>query len=305
MTTTVDAANADHRVRGVVLMICAMLFIPGIDAIAKLLADRVPAVQISWSRFFFQTLYIAPIILLTIGPAAMRAKNPPVVILRGVLIAAATLFFFTSLRYLPLAEAIAIFFVEPLLLTVLSAIFLRERIGWRRILAVIVGLGGAQLIIQPSFAEVGWPALLPLGAAATFAVYLLLTKTLAASERPLTLHLWAGIAGTAALGIAMGVGVVTGVESFTPVWPSAGDWLFLALLGAIATAAHFLVVIAFGLAPASLLAPFQYLEIVSATLLGYLIFNDFPGPQTWAGIAIIIGAGGFVLWRERVRAEGA
>ncbi|MEO1121737.1 MAG: DMT family transporter, partial [Pseudomonadota bacterium] len=301
----VDAANADHRVRGVVLMICAMLFIPGIDAIAKLLADRVPAVQISWSRFFFQTLYIAPIILLTIGPAAMRAKNPPVVILRGVLIAAATLFFFTSLRYLPLAEAIAIFFVEPLLLTVLSAIFLRERIGWRRILAVIVGLGGAQLIIQPSFAEVGWPALLPLGAAATFAVYLLLTKTLAASERPLTLHLWAGIAGTAALGIAMGVGVVTGVESFTPVWPSAGDWLFLALLGAIATAAHFLVVIAFGLAPASLLAPFQYLEIVSATLLGYLIFNDFPGPQTWAGIAIIIGAGGFVLWRERVRAEGA
>ncbi len=264
-----------------------------------------PAVQISWSRFFFQTLYIAPIILLTIGPAAMRAKNPPVVILRGVLIAAATLFFFTSLRYLPLAEAIAIFFVEPLLLTVLSAIFLRERIGWRRILAVIVGLGGAQLIIQPSFAEVGWPALLPLGAAATFAVYLLLTKTLAASERPLTLHLWAGIAGTAALGIAMGVGVVTGVESFTPVWPSAGDWLFLALLGAIATAAHFLVVIAFGLAPASLLAPFQYLEIVSATLLGYLIFNDFPGPQTWAGIAIIIGAGGFVLWRERVRAEGA
>ncbi|MEL6282947.1 MAG: DMT family transporter [Pseudomonadota bacterium] len=305
MTTTVDAANADHRVRGVVLMICAMLFIPGIDAIAKLLADRVPAVQISWSRFFFQTLYIAPIILLTIGPAAMRAKNPPVVILRGVLIAAATLFFFTSLRYLPLAEAIAIFFVEPLLLTVLSAIFLRERIGWRRILAVIVGLGGAQLIIQPSFAEVGWPALLPLGAAATFAVYLLLTKTLAASERPLTLHLWAGIAGTGALGIAMGVGVVTGVESFTPVWPSAGDWLFLALLGAIATAAHFLVVIAFGLAPASLLAPFQYLEIVSATLLGYLIFNDFPGPQTWAGIAIIIGAGGFVLWRERVRAEGA
>ncbi|MEM1420369.1 MAG: DMT family transporter [Pseudomonadota bacterium] len=305
MTTTVDAANADHRVRGVVLMICAMLFIPGIDAIAKLLADRVPAAQISWSRFFFQTLYIAPIILLTIGPAAMRAKNPPVVILRGVLIAAATLFFFTSLRYLPLAEAIAIFFVEPLLLTVLSAIFLRERIGWRRILAVIVGLGGAQLIIQPSFAEVGWPALLPLGAAATFAVYLLLTKTLAASERPLTLHLWAGIAGTAALGIAMGVGVVTGVESFTPVWPSAGDWLFLALLGAIATAAHFLVVIAFGLAPASLLAPFQYLEIVSATLLGYLIFNDFPGPQTWAGIAIIIGAGGFVLWRERVRAEGA
>ncbi|MEO0717492.1 MAG: DMT family transporter [Pseudomonadota bacterium] len=305
MTTTVDAANADHRVRGVVLMICAMLFIPGIDAIAKLLADRVPAVQISWSRFFFQTLYIAPIILLTIGPAAMRAKNPPVVILRGVLIAAATLFFFTSLRYLPLAEAIAIFFVEPLLLTVLSAIFLRERIGWRRILAVIVGLGGAQLIIQPSFAEVGWPALLPLGAAATFAVYLLLTKTLAASERPLTLHLWAGIAGTAALGIAMGVGVVTGVESFTPVWPSAGDWLFLALLGAIATAAHFLVVIAFGLAPASLLAPFQYLEIVSATLLGYLIFSDFPGPQTWAGIAIIIGAGGFVLWRERVRAEGA
>ncbi|MEL6279691.1 MAG: DMT family transporter [Pseudomonadota bacterium] len=305
MTTTVDAANADHRVRGVVLMICAMLFIPGIDAIAKLLADRVPAVQISWSRFFFQTLYIAPIILLTIGPAAMRAKNPPVVILRGELIAAATLFFFTSLRYLPLAEAIAIFFVEPLLLTVLSAIFLRERIGWRRILAVIVGLGGAQLIIQPSFAEVGWPALLPLGAAATFAVYLLLTKTLAASERPLTLHLWAGIAGTAALGIAMGVGVVTGVESFTPVWPSAGDWLFLALLGAIATAAHFLVVIAFGLAPASLLAPFQYLEIVSATLLGYLIFNDFPGPQTWAGIAIIIGAGGFVLWRERVRAEGA
>lgn len=303
MTSVSDASTDAQRLRGVLLMIAAMLFIPGIDAIAKTLGERVPVVQIAWSRFFFQTLYIAPLLLVTVGAASLWPRHLVLAITRGFLIALATLFFFTALQYLPLAESIAIFFVEPLILTVLSAVVLRERIGWRRIMAVIVGLGGAQLIIQPSFADVGWPALLPLGAALTFAFYLLLTKTLSGKEEPLTLHLWAGLSGAALLGAAMAGGAYTSWDVFTPIWPSLGDWAFLALLGFIATAAHFLVVLAFSAAPASLLAPFQYLEIVSATLLGYLVFGDFPGPTTWIGVAIIIASGGFVLWRERVRAE--
>ena len=314
MAVNDPAAERKAVATGLSLMIIAMLIIPTLDLLAKLLTtgggdsgwmigEPMPALQISWARFAVQAAVVLPIALLALGWRGLLPRSPGLAALRGVLIAGATTFFFASLRFLDMTEAIAIFFVEPLILTVLSAVFLRERIGWRRISAVLVGLCGAMLIIRPNFLEIGWPALLPLGAATCFAFYLLLTKTMTRREHALTLHLWAGLAGAAAATVVLAAGSAAGLTEATPIEPNALQWTLLGALGLVAAGGHFLVVMAFRRAPASLLAPFQYLEVVAATLFGWAAFNEWPDPITWLGVAIIIGSGGFVLWRERIRAQ--
>ena len=296
--TIVPSTASHHAIRqGMLMMVVGMLIIPGIDAIAKYLSDAVPSGQITASRFLFQTLFLAPFVI-----GFRRLPFDDTLWLhaaRGFLIAAATLLFFTALRVLPLADAISIFFVEPLILTVLAALFLGESIGWRRVLAVLVGFAGALIIVRPSYLVFGWQALLPLGAAFCFAVYLVLTRMLTQRADPVTMQFTAGIFGGLTMTVALIAGTTAGVGILTPVWPSLSHWLLLALLGIIGTSAHMLVVMAFQRAPAGVLAPFQYLEIISATALGLLIFGDFPDAMTWLGITIIVGSGLYVFHREQ------
>ncbi|MEM6985085.1 MAG: DMT family transporter [Pseudomonadota bacterium] len=292
--------TVDRPLQGIVLMAVAMLMLPGIDAIAKSLADRVPVVQIVWARFAFQSLFfgLASAIWLSRGmlkPVAMARQFA-----RGALIALATVLFFSALPHLPLADAIALFFVEPLILTLLAALLLGESIGWRRMLAVLLGFVGALLIVQPSFTQVGAPALLPIAAAFAFALYLILTRNLGAFVSPLAMQFYAGLAGVVVMTAVLMLGAAGVVVAWLPVWPSLGDWLWLALLGAIASFGHFLVVLAFARAPAATLAPFQYLEIITATVLGFLIFGDLPGGIAVVGMMIVIGSGLYIAWRERV-----
>ncbi len=304
-----DSARA---MQGVALMATGALIIPCIDLIAKLLGPGggalgasmgapLPPLEIGWARFLFQTLIIAPLALYFVGPKVLRPQNLVLVVTRGALIGLATVFFFTSLIFLGIAEAIAIFFVEPLILTLLSALVLGETIGWRRILAVIVGFGGALLVIRPNFVEVGWPAALPLVTATCFALYLLLTKILSDREHPLTLHLWAGLSGMAVLAALLGAGAALGIESVAPVAPTSAQWAALAALGGVATLGHFLVVMAFRRAPASQLAPLQYLEIVAAGLLGWLVLGEVMDTTSMLGVGVVIASGLFVLKRERQR----
>ena len=285
------------------LMLAAMLVLPGIDAIAKWLSGEISSGQIAWSRFFFQTLLMLPLFLRTRGPVFTSAL--PWHALRGALIALATLLFFSALKYLPLADAISIFFVEPLILTLLSALFLGETVGWRRLTAVAVGFAGAMLIIRPSFHALGLPALLPLGTASSFAVYLILTRRLAQHEQPERMQFYAGVFGGLVMTLALVAGGAADVAVLSFVSPSAGQWLLLAGLGLIATAGHLLVVHAFRRAPAGLLAPFQYVEIIGATILGLLFFDDFPDAMTWLGVAVIVGSGMYVFRREAVIARRA
>ena len=278
------------------LMLVAMLVLPGIDAIAKWLSDSVSAGQIAWSRFLFQTILMLPLFLHTRGVIWTRAL--PLHALRGALIALTTLLFFSALRHLPLADAISIFFVEPLILTLLSAIFLGEPVGRRRLTAVAVGFAGALIVIRPSFAALGTPALLPLGAALSFAVYLMLTRKLAQHEQPERMQFYAGVFGGLAMTVALALGSAADVAVLSFRWPDREQWLLLAGLGVIATGGHLLVVHAFQRAPAGLLAPFQYVEIVGATILGLVFFDDFPDATTWVWVAIIVGSGMYVFHRE-------
>ncbi len=282
-----------------IMMATAMLCIPAVDAIAKTLGAHIPPGQVSASRFLFQSLLLLPLVMLADGIPRLPWRQVHLHAARGALIALATAFFFTGLNYLPLADAIAIFFVEPLILTLLSALFLGETIGWRRLTAVAVGFIGALIVIRPGFGWAGWPALMPLLAAGCFAVYLVLTRTMAQTTDAVQMQFWAGVFGCLTMGVVLLLGGMAGITALTAVQPDLLEWGMLFALGLIATMVHMLVVHAFRRAPAGILAPFQYLEIISATILGYLVFDDFPDLITWVGVAIIVGAGSYVFHRER------
>ena len=296
-----DRIAARNVERAMMIMVAAMILLPAIDALAKVLAATVPAGLIAWSRFAFQTSLLAP--------AAMQKRRTAQRGLqlthaaRGALLALTTLMFFAAVRVLPLAEAISIFFVEPLILTLLSAVLLRESIGWRRISAVAVGFAGALIIIRPSYEVFGPHALLPLGAAFCFALYLILTRRIAPREDPTTMQFYAGFYGFLVMSAGLAFGWALDIKVLTPVWPSLQDWSLLALVGIVATVGHQMVVHAFRRAEAAILAPFQYLEIVAATAYGFILFNDFPDATTWLGVAIIVGSGVYVFHRERTLAR--
>jgi drug/metabolite transporter (DMT)-like permease len=224
--------------------------------------------------------------------------------LRGVLHGAASLLFFVAVKYMPLADVFAIYFVEPFMLTALSAIFLGDKVGWRRWTAIVVGFGGAMIVIQPSYEIFGLKALLPVFCAFLYSLYLFLNRAIGESDSPLTMQTMAGIGGTVFMAGALLVGSGFGGDNFQMSVPSSVLGLILLLiLGSISGYAHMLIVKAFRLAPLSLLAPFQYFEIISATVLGYAVFGDFPNISKWIGIIIIVASGLFIIWRERVQSR--
>ena len=289
-------SGKNNTATAMVMMVCAMLFLPGIDAIAKWLSASISSGQVTWSRFFFQIFLMSPLLLRTRGP-----WFTPTLWLhaaRGAMIAFATLLFFSGLAYLPLADAISIFFIEPLLVTLLSALFFGEIIHWRRISAICFGFIGALIIIRPTFAEIGIPALYPVGAACCFSTYILLTRKLVRHEDPIRLQFFAGIFGCLVMSLALAYGTAQDINILSVVWPTLDQWLLLGLLGVIATGCHLLVTYAYRLASIGILAPFQYIEIIGASILGLLIFDEFPDAITWLGIAIIVASGMYVFNRE-------
>ena len=280
-------------------MLMGMIIVHIMDAIAKVLGDDMSPVQIVWGRFAFQFVFMGAAILLTLDASALRTTQPLVHIVRGILLAVATTFFFFSLQFLPLATAIAIFFVQPMILTLLSALLLGERIGWHRRIAVTTGFIGALIIIRPGSESFTLASLLPLAAATFFASYLALTRSVANVDHPLTMQFASAVAATVVVSLVLAAGLIGNVSNFQPSVPSAYQLGLMATIGMIAAVGHLLVVIAINRAPTSLLAPFGYAEIVSATVLGYLVFNDWPDTYTWLGISVIVSSGLYVLVRER------
>ncbi len=288
--------------RAMMIMVAAMLFAPIMDAIAKSLATQsnVSPATVTFGRFVVQSLFLGVFVAFAWWQESMKYVFSWINILRGMLMGLAAMLFFTAIKYMPLADAIAVFFVEPLIVMLMSSIFLGEKVGWRRITAAIIGFGGSIIVIRPSYELFGLVSLLPLCTAFLFSIYLILTRISGSKEEPLVMQFYAGIGGVLMCGAILAVGTPLGSVDFGLSLPTTNEaWSLLLGIGLFAVASHLLIVIAFTMAPASILAPFQYVEIVSATILGYLIFNEFPAPTQWIGIAIIIGSGIYIFMREQ------
>ena len=297
-------SSPQNHAAGMGLMAFCMVVLPVMDAIAKYMAtfEGMSPGQVTFYRFFFQLVFTLPLLFL-VGGDILRARRPWMNLLRGALHAAASLMFFAAVKYMPLADVFAIYFVEPFMLTMMSALFLGDRVGWRRWLAIAVGFGGAMIVIQPSWAIFGWTALLPVACAFLFTLYLFLNRALGDADSPLTMQAIAGVGGTLFMGTALLIGNGLGKTDFEISLPASSlGLILLILLGSISGYVHLLVVRAFRMAPLSLLAPFQYFEIISAVFLGYVLFGDFPTPSKWIGIFVIVASGLFIIWRERARA---
>jgi drug/metabolite transporter (DMT)-like permease len=279
-----------------------MIVLPGQDTIAKYISDAVPPGQISWTRFLLQTLFTLPFLLYFHGRRGMVPNRLWPNLVRGALIAASSTLFFISIRVMPLADAIAIFFIEPFILTILSSVVDKEQVGWRRRVAVLAGFVGVLIVVQPSWDVFGAVSLLPAVAGMLFAVYVLLNRRQSAFDTSLTMQFAAGLSALGVMTVCLAAGWLTGVPDFTPVPLGGREVSLLLLMGLFGTGGHLLFVQGTRLAPSSLVAPMQYVEIVVAALLGYLVFGDFPTGWKWLGIAIIVGSGVYVFWREsRVR----
>lgn len=289
----------DRPYLGVLLMLGFCAFIPLSDAMGKILGATLPIALIVFVRVLFQGLALTPL------SRAMGERFWPerrymgAILLRTLLYIAGIATMFTALRYLPLADAVAIAFVMPFIMLLLGHWFLGEEVGARRLGACVVGFVGTLMVIQPSFAEVGAAALLPVAVAFLFALFMLVTRQIAKAVAPIALQGLSGLLASAILVPLLIAGSVFGWADlrFEPV-TAREAWLLLGM-AAIGSVAHLLMTWSLRFAPSATLAPMQYLEIPFATLVGYLIFRDLPDGLAAAGILVTIAAGLYIILRER------
>lgn len=284
---------------GLAMMFLSVILSPIIDIFSKLAAATIPPAEVTAARFILQALFALPMMAMRGQWGVWTWRRSGVHAIRAGMLTLSMVSFVTTLQVMEVADAIAIFFVEPMILTILSSIFLKETIGWRRYTACAVGFFGAMLIIQPSFQEVGFVALLPVVTALCIAVYVMITRVVSHSEDAWPMQFQTGIWGIAFSLILLLVGQATGFAILNTVMPDLIAMLYLLGVGITAAVAGILTVHAYRAVPASKLAPLQYFEIVSATIFGWLVFDNFPNAIKWLGILIIIGSGLYILWRER------
>lgn len=289
MTAPGPARRADRPVLGAGLLFVAMLMLPAMDGMAKYLTQFYPVGQVTWGRYAFHFAALAPFMLWRFGPKGFWPARPLPQIARALFLLAATFTFFGALSAMPLADAIAILFVAPLVVTAMSPLLLGERVGPRRWTAVLLGFFGALIIIRPTGEGVGWPALLVVASALSYSGYALLTRRLAGSVSPLVTLMFTGTVGAVLLSLWM---------PFIWVQPTWAHWPLFVGVGAISALAHGLIVFAYERAELPVLAPIHYFEILGASLVGYLAFGDFPDRWTWTGAALVVAAGLYVTWRE-------
>lgn len=286
---------------GVALMVASVLVAPLIDIFAKLATATVPAAEITLGRFIVQAGLMLPFAFVRGRVFSRSPAHAALHLLRGLILTVGMIAFVYALKTMPIADAIAIFFVEPALLTLMSAVFLRETIGWKKIAACATGFAGSLLVIQPSFSEFGLVALLPLVTAFTVATFILITRALAQKEDPWAVQFqssfWAILVSAAILFIGEG----TGSPIIDPVMPDLQTLAFIGGVGIAASLSGIFGAYAYRAAPASVLAPLQYLEIVSAAMLAYFVFGDFPDALKWLGIMIIIASGVFIIFMGETR----
>ena len=292
----------NRHTNGILLMVAFTILAPLLDMSSKLATTTVPVGEITTARFVVQLLCMIPISLALRLPLAASASDIGLTLLRALFLIGSTFCFIAGVAVMPIADALAIVFVMPFILMFMGWAFFGNRVGPRRIWASVVGFGGALLVIQPSIAHWGLVALYPLGTAFLFAFYEILTQALAPRMHPVTMQLHTSIAGSLITLLLLYLAQGSGIAALDPVLPHGLSWLWLAGVGFWAAVSHLCMTYALKFTPASTLAPLHYLEIVVAVIIGYFVWGTFPNLSTWAGIAVIVGSGLYIIHREHITA---
>lgn len=295
--------STDRPLLGIFLMVGFCALVPFSDSLAKILGKSIPLFELLVVRFAAQSLLVLPYLFWSGRRLSMDARVLRLTALRTLLQVIGIGAMFTSLRYLPLADAVAIAFVMPFIMLVLGRTVLNEEVGPRRLAACVVGFIGTLLVIQPSFSVVGAPALLPLVVALAFALYMLVTRHIVRDADPIVLQ---GVSGFMAASVLIVLLIATAgqdVPGFGLVMPNRTEAILLVGVGVLGTLTHLLMTWSLRYAPSATLAPIQYLEIPFATLIGWIIFRDLPNGLAAVGIVITMTAGLYIVFRERNLAQ--
>ncbi|MDX5592971.1 DMT family transporter [Pseudovibrio sp. SPO723] len=307
-----QAGHLNPSLEGVLLMLAGLFVLSVSDGMVKYLAQTFSPLTIAACRFSMQVLIVWAIASFKGSDLRGLIKEfswPQV--LRGVFLVLASLQIIVAFKVMPLTDVIAIFFIQPMVLTILSAVVLKEDVGPRRWIAVLMGFVGIMVIVRPGSGIFGAYALLPIGAATCFALYLMVTRKLSGQASLMGAQFVIGVTGSVIVIPLLILGSIFGITE-TPILSSAAGieelWLPLTLLGLLAFVGMFgqgLIITAFERAPASLLAPLNYAEIISASLIGYVFFNEVPDAMVWLGVSILVASGIYLAHRERAAANAA
>ena len=293
---------------GVALIVCATICFATMDNAVRYAGRLMPVLVIIWLRYMTQTVVMAGWLLREVMHEgrrnAFRTAHPKFQSVRGALLLASSAFGFFAVQYMPVAEFTAINMLTPVLVTLLAAWLLRERVNRLRWLLVLGAFAGALIVMRPGSGLFGWAVLLPLGGAITYASFQVLTSKLAALESPTTTHFYTGLVGTLLLAPVVLASPID-IDGLL-LAASASTWALLVLIGLLGTVGHLLLILALGCAPASRLVPFLYAQLGMAALIGWLLFGDLPDAWGWIGMGVIALCGATTAWLNvRTRATPA
>jgi drug/metabolite transporter (DMT)-like permease len=280
-----------QTLKAIGFMLFAMGVLPLIDVCGKFLGQQgVPVIQMVWARFFFGALFTLPFAVNVAGLAAIRPSHPLLQSCRAGLLIIGTACFFWALKHLPIADTLAIYFIQPILITALSPLVLGENVDFRRWVIVLLGFVGVLIIIRPGLQELNPGVFFALGAGTTSALYILLTRHLTGSVSPVVTTFQTSLIGAVALSLSM-----------PWIWHhvSLHQWLLLVALGFFAILGHYCITKAYNFGEASLLSPLGYTEMVTAVIFGWYFFGDFPDRYTFLGVTILIACAIYISMRER------
>jgi drug/metabolite transporter (DMT)-like permease len=290
-------AERRSRLIGIALMCAALICFSCLDAAAKWLNRSVDPLLIVWWRYIASVFLVSLVINPRSRPGVLRTQRPWVQIARSLLLFLSTAFNFVALQYLQLAETTSIMFSTPLIVALLAGPLLGEWVGPRRLVAIGVGFAGVLVVTRPGLGAMHPAALLSVAGAIAYALYGLTTRMLAGHDSSQTTMVYSGLAG---------VVLMTPLLPF--IWTSPGSpgtWALLAGTGLFGAVGHWLLILAHARAPAAVLSPFIYSQIVWMIALGYIVFGDWPSPWTLAGASIVIASGLYLLYRERAQTGDA
>ena len=289
---------SDNIPAAVGYMCLSIALFPILNASAKYLGPHYSMSEIVWARYFGHFVYMLILFMPRRGWRLFRTRRLGTQLVRSVLLLGSTVSFFIGLKGISLAMASSINFIGPFIVTALSVPMLGEQVGPRRWAAVIIGFAGALIIIRPGAGTVNFWALFIVANATFYAFYQIFSRRLAAIDPAETSITYAAMVGTVAASLLL---------PFDCRWPdSALDWSAFLGLGLFGGIGHYFVVKAFECAPASVLSPFNYLQLVGATVVGYAFFGDFPDIWTWVGAAVIVASGLYITYREsKLKQAGA